>query len=454
MRLPKIVVCAAAPQVVNVVVENLRDVGDVVVGAPPDLPLAGKVGAYVIINCGEQDRLLLSRLQSLGEEIPLVVIGSEPVGLMGVTCWLPSLPDPVVLRTLVTSLVSAGPATSWKNGPKSEEPEPRRSSPPSWRRKTDLILGDSRATRLLLHELDRLASSAQLALITGESGTGKELVARALHSCGPRASEPFVALNCAALPEQLVEAELFGYQRGAFTGAVTSRGGAFEAAQKGTLFLDEIGEISKAVQAKLLRVLETNVTTRLGSTEARPFLGRVVAATNRDLEMEVSEGRYREDLYYRLHVFPVQIAPLRERPEDIPPIAAHHISLIAEREKRRTPRLTPGALERLLAHSWPGNVRELVHVLSRAVLVAPGTTIEPEHIVLRGSREQGAISRYRDAKQRFERDYYAQLMKAAGGNVTLAARLADKTRKEVYDAMKRLQVEAVDYRAASAGDSD
>jgi DNA-binding NtrC family response regulator len=322
------------------------------------------------------------------------------------------------------------------------EPPPSR----SWRRKSDVIIGVSAAVRSLLAALDRLSGSVAPVLITGESGTGKDLVARALHYTGSRASAPFVPINCAAIPEQLFEAELFGYQRGAFTGAVASRPGAFEAADGGTLFLDEIGEMHVPVQAKLLRVLETGEVTRLGSNERRRTNVRVVAAANRDLLAEVRAGHFREDLFYRVSVYPVAIPPLRERPEDIPPLVAHHLEEIARRERRPMPRLTRAALERLLAHRWPGNVRELINALERAVLLTEHDVIDVEHIALPRDSAPPLIVPYRDAKEQFEHEYYSRLLRTCAGNISLVAKLAQKTRKEVYDALKKLGLEVGEYR--------
>jgi two-component system response regulator GlrR len=383
---------------------------------------------------------LVELLRARPEGAPLIVVGNEPSQLASPDLWLPSIPTPSMLATIIGHLLREQPAQV---------------SAPSWRRKTDMIIGTSSAMQQLLHSLDHLAPSHTPVIITGESGVGKELVARALHFCGPRAKEPFIAINCAAIPENLFEAELFGYQRGAFTGAVNAHAGAFEAADKGTLFLDEIGEMPLGMQAKLLRVLETSEVQRIGSTAPTKVNFRLVTATNRKLEKEVKEGRFREDLYYRIQVYPLHITPLRERPEDIPPIVTHHLSLIGAREKRPALRLTSSALEKLLAHAWPGNVRELVNLLERAALLSGRSVIDAEHIVLQ-RRAQSAppeplsLVPYREAKARFELEYYSQLMRTAGGNVSLAAKLGHKTRKEVYDALKRLGLEATAYR----GDGD
>jgi len=374
--------------------------------------------------------------------VPIVAIGGEPGAG---TIWFRQPPSPTLWDPILKELATPTTADSPSPGPR-------------WRRKGDMILGHSAATQELLRILDRLAPSTAPVLVTGESGTGKELVARALHFSGPRAANPFIALNCAAIPESLVEAELFGHQRGAFTGAVAQRTGAFEAAHSGTLFLDEIGEMPLQHQAKLLRVLETGEIVRIGSNTARKVDVRVVAATNRDLAAEVGAGRFREDLYYRLKVYPVHLEPLRSRPEDIPPIIHHHLGMIAQREKRRPLRLSPQALEQMLAHRWPGNVREVVNVLERACLLAQGEVIEPGDLGLAPAPDPGpraavslrapqTLPGYREAKQQFETEYYQRVLSLSGGNISQAARLAQKTRKEVYDALKRLGLEVPTRRA-------
>jgi DNA-binding NtrC family response regulator len=308
----------------------------------------------------------------------------------------------------------------------------------AWQRKSDMIIGRSPAICDLLRQLDRLAPSSASVLVMGESGTGKELVARMLHDCGPRAQAAFVAINCAAIPESLFEAELFGHEKGAFTGADAARVGAFEAAHNGTLFLDEIGELPRPMQAKLLRVLETGEVGRLGARSIRKISVRVVAATNRDLQVEVGEGRFREDLYYRIGVYPIRVPPLRDRPEDVPAVAQHHLALIATRLRRRIPRVTSAALEKLLAYRWPGNIRELINVLERAMLVGDENCIDAHQIALPAPIvEDAGVRSYREAKLAFERAYFSQLMRVAGGNVSLAAKLAQKTRKEIYDALRR-----------------
>ena len=376
---------------------------------------------------------LVAGLQRRAPSVPVIAVGTEPVRELAPVVWLPERPTAPLLASLLGHLLD----------------EPARVEPhPTWRRKSDMIIGTSPQMRQLVATLDPLASSTAPVLVTGESGVGKELVARALHFCGPRANEPFVAINCAAIPESLFEAELFGYQRGAFTGAVHAKPGALEVAHNGTLFLDEIGELPLALQAKLLRVLETGEVQRIGTTEPRIVKLRVVTATNRELDKEVEAGQFREDLYYRIAVYPLHIPPLRERPDDIPPLVSHHLSVIARREHRPSLRVTSAALEKLIGYPWPGNVRELVNLLERAVLLAGGNVVDGEHVAFGGATtpsEAMPVS-YRDAKAKFEHEYYSQLLRTAGGNISLAAKLGQKTRKEIYDALRRIGLDLAPYR--------
>jgi two-component system response regulator HydG len=238
------------------------------------------------------------------------------------------------------------------------------------------ILGESPAIRQVLALVKQVAPTSATVLIQGESGTGKELVARALHEGSPRREQPFIRVNCAALPEALLESELFGYERGAFTGALARKEGRFELADGGTLLLDEVGDLSSATQAKLLRVLQDGEFERLGGTKTLKADVRIVAATNQDLALLVKERRFREDLYYRLNVITIEIPPLRERPEDIPLLAQHFLRLYAARNHRSLEGFTETVLARLRAYPWPGNVRELEHALERAVILARGTLID------------------------------------------------------------------------------
>jgi len=243
------------------------------------------------------------------------------------------------------------------------------------------LVGSSPAIRRLLEAIGRVAPIPSPVLVTGESGSGKELVARDLHRHGPAPTGPFVAINSAALPESLVESELFGHERGAFTGAATTRKGAFEAAESGTLFLDEIGEMPLAVQAKLLRVLEERRVTRLGGNRSIPVEARVVAATNRDLEAEVTAGRFRQDLYFRLSVHLLRVPPLRERLSDVPELASGFVAAISERFRIRPKKMSADALALLMGYDWSrNNVRELRNVVERMIIAADGEVLRAEHV--------------------------------------------------------------------------
>ena len=257
------------------------------------------------------------------------------------------------------------------------------------------IVGQSRVVQDTLHLVSRAARTDANVLVLGENGTGKELVARAIHRLGPRSKGPFVAVNCAALPETLLESELFGYEKGAFTGAASAKPGRFELATGGTLFLDEIGDLQPSLQVKLLRVVQEKAFERLGGTRTlRPDF-RLIAATHQDLRKAVVEGRFREDLFYRLFVLPIQLAPLRERTEDIPQLAEHFLRQFSARGGRRFQSLTPRALERLRAHPWPGNVRELENCIERAVAMHDGEVLDAGDLLfdsLSAAQEAGAAA--------------------------------------------------------------
>ncbi|MEO6773325.1 MAG: sigma-54 dependent transcriptional regulator [Kofleriaceae bacterium] len=394
-------------------------------------------GAHLyVVDSGALCDELVENLRKRAASVPLVAIGAEPIAQISPDVWLPSAPPATLLGSLLGHLLEG-------------RQEDITAPIPSWRRKSDMIIGNSAQLRQLRGQLDQLAAAQTPVLITGESGVGKELVARSLHFCGPRAKDQFVAINCAAIPESLFESELFGYMRGAFTGAINAKPGAFELAHNGTLFLDEIGELPLALQAKLLRVLETSEVQRIGATEPKQINLRLVTATNRELEKEIEAGRFREDLYYRIHVYPVHVPPLRERAEDIAPIVAHQLSTIARRENRPALRLTAAALEKLVGYPWPGNVRELVNLLERAILLAPDNTLDAEHIAFASATpaEPAAMPiAYREAKTKFELEYFSQLLRMANGNISLAAKLGQKTRKEIYDALKRLELDPGTYR--------
>lgn len=242
------------------------------------------------------------------------------------------------------------------------------------------MIGESPGMKEVLDIISRVGPSEAAVLIQGESGTGKELAAEALHAASPRAGKPLIKVNCAALPENLLESELFGYTRGAFTGANKDKPGRFQLAEKGTIFLDEIGEMSPPLQAKLLRALQEHEVEPLGGTRPQKIDVRVLAATNRDLEVMIEEKGFREDLYYRLNVIEIRLPPLRERPEDIAPLAAHLLGKLARKNKKKPPRMSPQFLEALKKYSWPGNIRELENVLERGLIMTASNTLEPRDL--------------------------------------------------------------------------
>jgi len=289
-----------------------------------------------------------------------------------------------------------------------------------------VIARDPRSAALL-SLAQRVATSAATVMLTGESGSGKEVLARFIHRHSDRAARPFVAINCAAIPENLLEATLFGYERGAFTGATQSQPGKFEQAQGGTLLLDEISEMPLALQAKLLRVLQEREVERVGGRKTIALDVRLLATSNRDMEAMVARGGFREDLYYRLNVFPIVIPPLRERPLDIVPLAQHILGSHTGRPDRSPVTLTESAAARLIGYSWPGNVRELENVIQRAMILAPGDVIEPEHLSLprcavsgEGAQQHGgAAPAFLDIKS-LERAHIMETLVAVNGSRKLA----------------------------------
>ncbi|MFT3765406.1 MAG: sigma-54 dependent transcriptional regulator [Minicystis sp.] len=326
------------------------------------------------------------------------------------------------------------------------------------------LVGVSAAIGRVREVIARIAPTEATVLITGESGTGKELAARSLHAFSPRAKERFVGVNCGALPPELLESELFGHVRGAFTGAAQDREGLFGAARGGTLFLDEIGEASPAVQVKLLRAIEERRFTRVGSTREEDADVRLIAATNRDLRVEVAEKRFREDLFYRLRVVPLQMPPLRDRREDIPVLAELFLERAASRHGLRVPRLSRDALEAMIAYPWPGNVRELRHELEAAMLLAGTDELRAAHLPHLSSLTPAPPSgtteitgpllpppdqplpTLKDARDAFERAYLVEALRRCAGNVAAAARAAGRNRSDFYDLLRRHQISPAEFK--------
>ncbi len=282
-----------------------------------------------------------------------------------------------------------------------------------------------------------VAASEASVFIHGESGTGKELLAQAVHKASPRAHKPFVAVNCGAIPEALLESELFGHRKGAFTGATKDYEGLIKSADGGTLFLDEIGDMPLSLQVKLLRVLQERQVRPVGDTRAVPVDVRIISATHRDLTEEMAAGRFREDLYYRLNVVSLELPPLSERREDIPLLVNHFIGLLSEKYGKKITGFATDALERLVSAPWPGNIRQLYNLVEQAVILST-TPIITDNLVQRALRDDPSdLPAFADARRDFERDYLIKLLQITQGNVSQAARLAKRNRTEFYKLLNR-----------------
>jgi DNA-binding NtrC family response regulator len=302
-----------------------------------------------------------------------------------------------------------------------------------------LLLGSSPAMRHVIELVQTVAASDSTVLVTGESGTGKEVVARAIHGASSRRYNPMVVVNCGALPEGILESELFGHEAGAFTGARARHKGKFESAEGGTVFLDEIGEVSPKVQVELLRVLEEKLVTRLGGSAPVPVDFRTVAATNRDLQAAVKEGRFREDLYWRLNVVHIHIPPLRERPEDVPVLARQFLEKFVQSMSRRPMTLSRDAQEALASYPWPGNVRELQNAIERAVVVGRGDVVTAADLPLRVT-QAGAAGAAPGSLAEAERAHVLAVLDASGWNITRAARTLDVDRVTLYNKIRKYEL--------------
>ncbi len=407
----------------------------------------------------------------LGErrpEVPVIVLtaqGSLDVAATafqrGAMDYLPKPFDLDEVRGLLSRLQPAAGEESRERAPR--EPAGAPEGP---------ILGKSPAMQVLFRLLGRAAASDLTVLIHGESGVGKEVVARALHAKSRRSERPFVAVNMAAIPTELAEAELFGHEKGAFTGAVRARAGYFEQADGGTLFLDEVGDMPPAVQTKLLRVLEEGVVQRLGGGVPRRVDVRLIAATHQDLAAKVQRGEFREDLYYRLNVIPVHVPPLRERREDIPLLAEHLLARAATELGTEPPVIDEGAMRLLVQHDWPGNVRELRNVMRRLAVLAPGPVVTVTDVALALGPEAGRHHResLADAVGRWTRQYLTQhghaqprdvyrrileqvepavlaaVLDRAGGNQLRAAEMLGLNRNTVRKLLRRYGIDPKDFR--------
>lgn len=316
------------------------------------------------------------------------------------------------------------------------------------------MVGSSPEISLLKEQIAIAAPTSGWVLITGENGTGKELVARAIHNQSRRREKPFVEVNCAAIPEELIESELFGHERGAFTGATTQRKGKFDLAHEGTLFLDEIGDMSLKTQAKVLRILQERKFERVGGSKTIEVDVRVIAATNKDLEEEIRQSSFREDLYYRLNVLPFHVPPLRERREDIPRLVSHFLDYFCSKEGREIKTITPAALTTLQGYSWPGNVRELKNIVERLVIMTPDTSIQETHLPpsMRSKKSQSSdprgaslagvdASNFKEAKEEFEKEFILQKLEEHDWNISRTAEAIDIERSNLHRKIKSFGIE-------------
>jgi two-component system nitrogen regulation response regulator NtrX len=314
--------------------------------------------------------------------------------------------------------------------------------------KDDEFIGTSPAIIRLKEEIDRAAPADSSVLILGENGTGKELVARRLHKLSKRNIQPFVEVNCAAIPGELIESELFGHEKGSFTGATERKRGKFDLANNGTLFLDEIGDMSLNTQAKILRILQEQRFERVGGSQTIQVDVRVLTATNKNLEEEIANGKFRQDLYYRLNVIPLLVPPLRERKEDIPQLIEHFLTMYAVLNNGNKKIITEGAIKKLMQHDWPGNVRELKNILERLVIMTPGNTINSDNISPLASKTTSEFERIfdfdllKDARNEFERIFISKKLAQCVNNISKTSEMIGVERSNLHRKIKGLEIDA------------
>ncbi len=442
-------------RVVQLHLESLGFEVDGAGSAEQALPLAG-LAAAVITDLrlpGVDGIQLIKQLQGRGSQAAVIVMtahGSVETAVeamkLGAADFLQK-PFSLDHLTTVVEKVMAVQALRDENRRLREELDGRY--------QFDNIIGRSAAMRDIFQTVERVAPTRATVLLAGESGVGKDMIARAIHHHSPRSRHAFVKINCTALPENLMESELFGYEKGAFTGANVSKPGKFEQADQGTAFLDEIGDVPGHIQVKLLRILQERQFERLGSNLTRNVDVRVIAATNVDLRAALEEGRLREDLYYRLNVVPINIPPLRQRREDIPFLALHFVAKLSKELGSRTREISPAAVDKLLEHAWPGNVRELENTIERSLVLAAGDTLQPGDIRLEEARGVSTAARSQEAPllpegetlEHWEQMMIKEAMRRANGNKSQAARLLGLTRNALRYRLSQMGMDGGDGAA-------
>lgn len=382
---------------------------------------------------GMDGMALFQQVQARFPQLPVVIItahGSIPEAVtatqQGVFGFLTKPIDrDQLLQTLDSALTSSSRAEGgWRKG----------------------LISRSQVMEQLLQETEQVASSDVSVLITGASGSGKEVLANAIHKASPRSKKPFVAINCGALPEQLLESELFGHAKGAFTGAVNQHKGLFQSADGGTLFLDEIGDMPLPLQVKLLRVLQERQIRPVGSTETIAVNVRVISATHRNLAAAMQENLFREDLFYRLNVVNLHLPPLAERPEDIPPLARYFVERAATRHNPKVKNISSAALQLLAQSSWPGNVRQLENIIEKVTALSSTPVISDAAVSRALANQEQVIPNFNDARADFESRYLKKVLQITEGNASQAAKIAGRNRTDFYKLLKKHNLEAADFK--------
>lgn len=381
----------------------------------------------------------LKEMKAMRKEIPVIMISGHGSIEMAVKATRMGAYDflekPLSLERVLLSSKRALERSALER----ENRDLRENLTSKWR-----FVGESPPVKALRAQIEMAAQSNSRVLITGESGSGKELVARLLHSMGSRAEKPFVEVNCAAMPHELIESELFGHEKGSFTGALEKKKGKFELADKGTLFLDEIGDMSLQTQAKVLRVIETQEFQRVGGSANIRVDVRIIAATNKNLSEEVKKGAFRDDLFFRLNVIPIAVPPLRERKEDIPLLVEHFIQSLAVEYGQPPKKMTPDALRSLQEYSWPGNIRELKNLIERLVIMTPSTVISARDFFLAGRHEGSDYFSYRnlkEAREAFEKDFITRKLEENGWNISKTAEILDIERSNLHRKIKAYNIQ-------------